>query len=181
MTRIIYRAAPWVLLASLWGCAAPTAPEPPEESEEKTPTELRMEDFQPGEVQVKEVESRIWMFARPDEEEALVVTYSIARPEAKQEAILIESNEKEYAFRLELPKHRFYPGLYHIKIYTDLDRDVPFKEVDYTHIDPDFYSRSPSDTIAPAEAVAAQQKAAGALAFCVNEPGLGCRLPLRGN
>lgn len=150
MTRWLARFAWALLLLSIGGCAAPTTPETAEDGD-KGPTELRIEDFQPGEVQVKEIESKIWMFARPDDEAVEVVTYSIARPEAKHDGILIESNEKEYAFRLELPKARFYPGLYKIKIYSDRDRLTPFKEVDYTHIDPDFYDRSPSDTIAPAE------------------------------
>lgn len=144
------------LLALLVGaCTPPTATTETEDSEDESPLAIRMADIATGEVQIKEADSKVWLFAHPDDPEAQVVTYSIQRPETPNSTILIESSEREYAFRLDLPKARFYPGVYKIKIYTDLDVLTPFKELEYNHIDPDFYSRSPSDTVAPAETKAA--------------------------
>lgn len=140
---IVIRARAWALsalvLLSLWGCAAPTTPDSAtEDGEEKPLTELRLADFQPGEVSLKEADSKIFLYAHPEDDTVSVVTYSISRPD-NDDAILIESNEKDYAYRLELPRRRFYPGIYSIKLYSDLDRLEPFKELEYNHIDPDFY------------------------------------------
>jgi hypothetical protein len=134
-------------------CSPPTTtPTETEDAEEESPMDVRITDVATGEVQLKEIDSKIWLYTHPDDPEARVVTYSIQRPDSPNaSALLIESNEKDYAFRLDLPKVRFYPGLYTIKIYTDLDKLNPFKELEYNHIDPDFYSNSPSDGIAPVE------------------------------